>query len=124
MGAKRFTGKCKGRRGPKGSAEPGCVTSESGAIRWKRADESNGLVWPRSAVVVFIFSSARPDFGIKPGASVNPPAFGGGLRNSQHTGGFLDGHPDEITQLHQFRLILIQSSQFVERLVNGQHLVV
>src|SRR5258707_814240 len=69
-------------------------------------------------------SRVRPDLGIKPGAGVNPPAFGGGLGNSQHPRGFLNGHPDEITQLHQFGLFLVQRSQFVERLINGQHLVV
>jgi hypothetical protein len=55
---------------------------------------------------------------------VCPVVVGGAGGDAQNFGRFLQGHADEITQLHQFSLNLVLNGEFVERLIHGEEFVV
>jgi hypothetical protein len=55
---------------------------------------------------------------------MGPVVVGGTGGNAQNFGGFLKGHPDEITELHQIGFELVLDGKFVERLVHGEQFVV
>ena len=74
----------------------------------------------RNSALAFL----RLDFAEEPGAGVSPIVIGGAGGNAQHFGGFLKGHADEVTELHQFSFNLVLSGEFVERVVHGEEFVV
>ena len=72
----------------------------------------------------FLMVRLRRNFPKKPGAGVRPIIVGGAGGDAENFGGFLQSHPDEITQLHQFGFELVLSGEFVEGVIDGQELIV
>src|SRR6185369_10727059 len=58
-----------------------------------------------------------------PGAGISPMAVGCGDGNAERIRCFWNGHADEITQLHQVRFLFVLRGKFLERLMDGEHLV-
>lgn len=60
----------------------------------------------------------------QPGPGVGPPTFGSGLGDSEDFRGFFNFQADEITQLHQLRLLRLEFGETVERIVEREQLIV
>lgn len=70
-----------------------------------------------------VFTRLR-QFAEQPGSGMGPIIFGRARGKAEHFRGFIVRHADEIAQLHQFGFGLVRDGEFVERLVDGQELVV
>ncbi len=55
---------------------------------------------------------------------MSPVILGRARRNAECLGRFFIGHADEVTQLHQFRLDFVFDCKFVERVIDGEKLVI
>lgn len=60
----------------------------------------------------------------KPGPGVGPVAFGGRRGYVERLGAFLESETDKVAQLDQLRLARVVRGEGLERLVDGEKLVV
>src|SRR5688572_27471963 len=60
----------------------------------------------------------------KPCPGVRPIVFGGARREPERLGGFLVGHADEVTKLHDFRLERVQGGKSIKSFVDGEQLII
>ena len=91
----------------------------------RRRCASCGAPWTRDRpAATSLYVSVPLDFLEEPGPGVGPVIIGGARGDVQNSGGFFQGHADEIAQLHQFGLDLVLVGKFVECLVYGENLIV
>src|SRR6266446_1558683 len=64
------------------------------------------------------------EFVEEPRPGMGPVVVGGALRDAENFGSFLERHAHEVMQLHQFGFGLVLGGKLVERLVDGQELVI
>ena len=72
----------------------------------------------------FEHSLRIPNLPVEPGAGVGPVILGRAGGNAEHYRRFIIGHTDEVTELHQFRLGFVLGGELVERLADGEELIV
>jgi len=61
---------------------------------------------------------------VEPRPRVGPPAFGGGLGDAKHFGGFRDFHADEVAELHQLGLLRLQFGEAIQGIAQSEQLLI
>jgi len=64
------------------------------------------------------------DFAVQPRPRVSPMIFGRAGGDAECFRRLLDRHADEVAQFHQFRFLFVFNREFVERVVDGQELII